>query len=143
MTDLPTSPFGFITRRIRDKILFSVVGVLLALSGVALAYIYHRIEQDLLESAVEEAESTAQIFSLTLWRGYQIPDDISEIQRYIYRAGEYKPNLLEINVIDRSLSTISSTNDARLETRAVGEAYGKALAYFGAKLPPISVQSYH
>ena len=109
--------------RIKNKILFSVLAVFLVIYGATLSYIYSRIKEDLLQSARQEALSTTQILALTLYRNYEIESDSREIQTYILKARVMKPNLLEINVLGRSLEVVSSTNDDNLFETASGQRF--------------------
>ena len=120
------------TRRIQLKILVPVLGIFIVLSGVTLGFIYSRIKQDLLQSARQEALSTTQIVALTLYRNYEIDNDSREIQSYVYGARKYKANLLEINVVDRDLRIVSSTNEENLLAPAAGEDFARALGNEGS-----------
>ena len=122
-----SSLYGWIVLRIKNKILFSVLAVFIIIYGATLSYIYNHIREDLLQSARQEALSTTQILALTLYRNYEIENDSREIQSYILRARKLKPALLEINVLDRNLEIVSSTNDDRLFETAIGQKYADAL----------------
>jgi len=113
--------------RIKNKILFSVLAIFIVIYGATLSYIYNRLEEDLLQSARQEALSTTQILAVTLYRNYEIENDSREIQSYILGARKYKSNLLEINVLDRNLEIISSTDEDNLFATAVGRKYTSAI----------------
>ncbi|MBT4503122.1 MAG: HAMP domain-containing protein, partial [Gemmatimonadetes bacterium] len=113
--------------RIKNKILFSVLAIFIVIYGATLSYIYNRLEEDLLQSARQEALSTTQILAVTLYRNYEIENDSREIQSYILGARKYKSNLLEINVLDRNLEIISSTDEDNLFATVVGRKYASAL----------------
>ena len=114
-------------QRIKTKILVSVLLVFIAIYGATLSYVYIHIKKDLLRSAVQDALSTTQILALILYRNYEIETDAREIQTYILAPKKYKSNLLEINVLDRDLTIVSSTNEDKLFETAAGQRYADAL----------------
>lgn len=114
--------------RIKNKILFSVLAVFVLIYGATLSYTYNRTREDLVQAAIEEALSTAKVLALTLYRNYEIENDVREIQSYVFAAGKYKSNLIAINVLDRELTYVSSTDESKLLERAVGQTYSAALA---------------
>ncbi len=61
---------SWITGRIKNKILMSVLSIFIVLYGATLTYVYYRIKADLLESARIEAVSTSQILAHSLYRNY-------------------------------------------------------------------------
>ena len=121
------SLFDWTSVRIRNKILFSVLAVFVLIYGATLSYVYNRIKVDLLESARTEALSTTQMLAVTLWREHEIENDSREIQGYIVGTRKIKTNLLQIDVLDRNLTVISSTEEDNLFETAVGETYRRAL----------------
>lgn len=118
---------NWLALRIKNKILFSVLAVFTIIYGATLSYIYNHIKGDLLQSARQEALSTTQILAVTLYRNYEIESDSREIQSYIMGAKKYKSTLLEINVLDRNLEIVSSTDDDNLLETASGQRYADAL----------------
>ena len=121
------SAYDWLALRIRNKILFSVLAVFVIIYGATLSFVYNRIKVDLLQSAKQEAASTTKMLAVTLYRSYEIDNDSREIQGYIVRAPEIYQNLLEINVLDRKLEIISSTNEDKLSETAMGQIYTDAL----------------
>ena len=119
--------YDWLAHRIRNKILFSVLAVFIIIYGATLSYTYNHIKEDLLESARQEALSTTQVLAVTLYSSYEIEYDSREIQSYIVNAMKYKSNLLEINVLDRNLEIVSSTNDDNLFETATAQKYAAAL----------------
>ena len=122
------SLYDWLAHRIRNKILFSVLAIFAILYGATLSYVYNRIREDLLQSARQEAESTTQILAITLYRNYEIENDSREIQSFMELGPmKNKSNLLEINVLDRNLEIVSSTNEDNLFETAAGQKYAAAL----------------
>jgi class 3 adenylate cyclase/HAMP domain-containing protein len=124
-----TSLYGRIARRIKNKILFSVLAVFIVIYGITLSYVYNRIKEDLLQSARQEAKSTTQVLAINLYRNYERPieNDSRKIQSDIQETKKLKSNLLEINVLNRDLEIVSSTNEDNLFETASGQRYTKAL----------------
>ncbi len=120
--------YDWLALRIKNKILFSVLTVFVLIYGATLSYTYNRTREDLLQAAVAEALSTTRVLALTLYRNYEIEHDVREIQSYVFAAGKYKSSLIEINVLDRELTYVSSTDEDKLLERAVGQTYSDALA---------------
>ena len=118
---------GWFAGRIKNKILLSVLSIFIVLYGATLTYLYYRIKADLLESARIEAVSTSQILAHSLYRNYEIENDIRSIQIDVLSAKKDKGNILEINVINRDLEVVSSTNEDNLFERFDYRAYAEAI----------------
>ena len=122
-------PYHWIAGRIKNKILFWVLAVFVVVYGVTLSYTYSSTRSDLLKAATEEAQSTAETLALTLWRNYELENDIYDIQSYLYGYERIKSdNLIEVNVFDRSLEILSSTNEENLGATVKGEIFNRAIA---------------
>ena len=121
------SLYDWLVHRIKNKILFSVLANFVIIYGATLSYTYNHIKEDLLESARREALSTTQLLAVTLYTNYEIEEDSREIQTLIRWQKKFKSNLLEINVLDRNLEIVSSTNEDNLFETAVGQRYSHAL----------------
>ncbi len=132
---------NWIARRIKNKILFSVLFVFVVLYGATLSVTYSSSRADLLKAAKDEAQSTAETLALTFWRNYELGNDsdIRNIQSYLFgleriinrRRSETSGStsvLLEVNVIDPGLVIQNSTRDDKLFTTVEGEIYRKAVA---------------
>ena len=118
---------SWLGRRIQNKILFSVLAVFIVVYGATLNYIYTSTKADLLEAARRQAQSTAEMLALTLYRNYELEEDIRKIQIDILSAKKSKSDIMEINVFDRNLEILSSTNDENLFTAVEGEIYASAV----------------
>ena len=118
---------SWFTGRIKNKILLSVLSIFVVLYGATLTYVYYRIKADLLESARIEAVSTSQILAHSLYRNYEIENDIRSIQIDVLSAKKDKGNILEINVINRDLKVVSSTNEDNLFDRFDSQTYVDAI----------------
>ena len=68
--------YDWLTLRIKNKILFSVLTVFVLIYGATLHYTYNRTREGLVQAAVEEALSTAKVLALTLYRNYEIENDV-------------------------------------------------------------------
>lgn len=128
------SLYDWFALRIKNKILFSVLAVFVLVYGATLSYVYNRIKEDLMHAAEQEALSTTKILALTLYRNYEIENDIREIQTFVLRAREFKANLLEVNVLNRDLEFISSSDEDKLFESAEGQRYLDALANTNSSL---------
>jgi HD-GYP domain-containing protein (c-di-GMP phosphodiesterase class II) len=106
--------FKWYKQSVRNKILFSILFVFLAMYGLTISCIFIRVKKDTFDTARQEALSTAQIISVALYRNYEIPKDSREIQSYIVGTKRYKKFIEEISVISRDLEIISSTSEDML-----------------------------
>lgn len=120
---------SWLTKRLRNKITFSVLLVFLVVYAITISLSYLQMKGDLFDAAEKEALSTAQMIAISIYRNYEIPADFREIQSYVVGTKRFKKNIIELNVIDRGLTVIGSTTEYKLLKKVEGADYSEAVRH--------------
>ncbi len=98
----------------KNKVLVAVLSIFVAIYGLTLQFVYWQATQSLLSATKREALSTTGILAMGLYRSYEIENEQREIQSFIVGSQRYRENVLEINILNRQLLVLASTQEENI-----------------------------
>ena len=130
LSGLPRALTNWYQKSFKNKVLFSVLSIFVCVYGITLQLVYMQTAKNLLSATQKEALSTTGILAMALYRSYEVENDQREIQSFIVGSQLYRDNIIKINVLNRALQVIASTDEntiaSTLNTPALNQALNNA-----------------